>query len=201
MHPVRSAPVKATAALARQLELLCADFRDAEQLATGLSELGASVAVAVPSCVSVSVMLGVLGSDTPVTVGIRGKGVGPVLASLAVPRSVSEPGDFVLFQASEAGAFLLLADDLRAVLDPSLSLWIDEHLHVPVDAMAGGWRRSMRDSSMVNRALGVLIDRGFLPDDAYAELTRQASQDGTNISSASRLVLESVEGPPGTLHE
>jgi hypothetical protein len=193
--------MKATAALARQLELLCAGFGDAQRLASGLSELGASVAVAVPSCVSVSVMLGVLGSDVPVTVGICGEGVGPVLASLAVPRSLSEPGDFVLFQASEAGAFLLLADDLGAVLDPSLSLWIDEHLHVPVDATAGGWTRSMRDLSMVNRAVGVLIDRGFLPDDAYAELTRRARQDGTNISSAGRLVLESVEGPSDSVGE
>jgi hypothetical protein len=157
--------------------------------------------VAVPSCVSVSVMLGVVGSDTPVTVGIRGAGAGPVLASLAVPRSRSEPGDIVLLQASEAGAFLLLADDLAAVLDPALSLGIDEHLHVAVDATAGGWTRSMDDLSAVNRAVGVLLDRGLLPEDAYAELTRQALLEGTDVPSASRLLLDSVDRPPTTVRE
>ena len=42
----------------------------------------------------------------------------------------------MLFQASEPGAFLLLADDLAAALGPALSLRIDEHLHVAVDVTA-----------------------------------------------------------------
>ena len=54
----------------------------------------------------------------------------------------------------------------------------------------------MDDLSAVNRAVGLLIERGFLPEDASAELARQARQDGTNIASASRLLLDSIEGPP-----
>jgi hypothetical protein len=190
--------VKITAALARQLQLLCADFGDAAHLADALTELGAGVRAAVPSCMSVSVTVGVVGSDAPITLGIRGGGVGPVLSSLAASRSLSEPGDIVLFQASEAGAFLVLADDLAAALDPVLSLRIDEHLHVEVDVTAAGWTRSMDDLSAVNRAVGLLIERGFLPEDASAELTRQARQDGTTIAGISRLLLEAIEGPPTT---
>jgi hypothetical protein len=188
--------VKVTAAIARQLQLLCADFEDTERLAIGLTTLGASVVAAVPSCVSVSVTLGVVGSVVPVTIGIRSAVAGPVLASLAVPRSLLDPADIVLFQASQSGAFLLLAADLAAALDPSQPLRIDEHLDTEIDATAGGLAVSMDNLSAVHRAVGVLIDRGLLPEDAYAELTRQARQDGTDLPSASRLLLDSIYPSP-----
>jgi hypothetical protein len=199
MHPVRSAPVKVTAAIARQLQLLCVDFDDAGRFVTGLTELGASLAAAVPSCVTISFWAGVAGSDAPVTVGIRSGEGGPVLASLAVPRSVSDPADVVLFQATEAGAFLLLADDLRGLLDPLLSLLVDEHLHVEIDATTGGFTRSMDDLSAVHQAVGVLIDRGLLPEHAHAELSRRAQQSRTDIPTASRDLLDTIGGPPTAL--
>lgn len=184
--------MKATAAIARQLRLLCDDFDDADRLATGLTELGADLAAVVPSCVSVSIWAGVAGSDVPVRIGIHSAAAAPVLASLAVPRSLSEPGDMVLLQASEAGAFLLLADDLRVRLDPRLALRIDEHLNVEIESAAGEWKSSMDDLSAVNRAVGVLIERGLLPADAYVELSRRAQQDGMGLAAASRSLLESL---------
>lgn len=188
--------MKDTAGIARQLRLLCDEPDDADRLVTGLTELGSSVAAAVPSCMSVSVWVGVAGSDAPVTIGIRSEGVGPVLASLAVPRSLAEPGDIVLFQAREAGAFLVLADDLRGWLDPLVPLLIDEHLHLEIDATAGGLTSSMDDLSAVNRAVGVLIDRGLLPEAAQAELSRRAQQDGTDLPSVSRVLLDSIGDSP-----
>lgn len=176
---------------ARQLHLLCDDTDDRGRLATGLIQLGTSVAAAVPSCVSISVWLAVIGRDAPVTIGIH-QGTGePVLASLAVPRSLSEPADMVLFQASEAGAFLLLADDLRGLLDPLLSLRVDEHLHLGIDATEGRLVSSMADLSVVNRAIGILIERGLPPEEARAELSRRAAQDGTDLAAVSRQILGS----------
>ena len=193
--------MKVTAAIARQLELLCADSGDADRLVTGLTELSASLAAAVPSCVSVSVRVGVLVSGAPVTVGIRGGGAGPVLASLAMPFSLSEPGGIVLFQASEAGAFLLLADDLRGLLSPPLSLRIDEHLHLEVDTEAGGLAWSMDELSAVNRAVGVLIERGLPPEGAHAELSRRAQRGGKDLAGASRDLLDSIQTPPTALRD
>ena len=98
----------------------------------------------------------------------------------------------VLLQASEAGAFLLLADDLGARLDPQLALRIDEHLNVEIEATAGEWESSIDDLSAVNRAVGVLIERGLLPADAYVELSRRAQQDGMGLAAAGRSLLESL---------
>jgi hypothetical protein len=187
--------VKLTAAIARQLHLLCENVDDAERLATGLAELGASVASAVPSCMTVSVWVGAIGSEVPVTIGIRSETIGPVLASLAVPLSASAPGDMALFQASELGAFLLLADDLRGLLNPLLALRVDEDLHTQIDSTEAALTSSMDDLSAVNRALGVLIDQGLLPDNAQAELSRRARQDGTDLPAAGRLLLDSIGGP------
>jgi hypothetical protein len=200
MRPVRSAPVKVTAAIARQLQLLCDDPDDTGRFATGLTQLGASMAAAVPSCVSISVWLAVVGRDAPLTIGIHDGRVGPVLASLAVPWSLSAPCDIVLFQASEAGAFLLLADDLRVLLDPLLPLLVDEHLHIQPEAPAGRLLSSIADLSVVNRAVGILIDRGLPPEEARAELSRRAQQNRTDIADASRVLLDSMETPPTAVH-
>jgi hypothetical protein len=201
MHPVRSAPVKLTAAIARQLRLLCENLEDADRLATGLAELGASVASAVPSCTTVSVWVGAAGPDVPVTIGIRSEAGGPVLASLAVPLSASEPGDIALFQASEVGAFLLLADDLRGQLNPRLALRVDEHLHSQIDSTEAELTSSMDDLSAVNRALGILIDQGLLPDHAQAELSRRAQRDGTDLPAAGRILLDSIGGPANPVRD
>ncbi len=189
--------MKVTTAIARQLQLL--DVGDADALVTRLTDLGTSLSAAVPSCISVSVSMSVVGSALPVTLGMCSEVVGPVLASLAVSRSVSEPGDIVLFQASEAGAFLLLADDLRALLDPTLLVRIDEHLDLEVDPTARGLARSLEDLSAVNRAVGVLIERGLLPADAHAELSRRAQQDDKDIAGAARALLESIQLPATTV--
>lgn len=183
--------MKVTAAIALQLQLLCDNTDDKSRLATGLIQLGTIVAAAVPSCVSISVWLAVVGPDAPVTIGIQHGTVGPVLASLAVPRSLSEPADMVLFQASEAGAFLLLADDLRGLLDPLLSLRVDEHLQVEIDTTAGRLLSAMSELSVVNQAIGILIDRGLLPEEAHAELSRLAARDGTDVAAVSRQILGS----------
>jgi hypothetical protein len=193
--------VKITAAIARQLQLLCENVEDAEGLAARLAELGASVASAVPSCVTVSVWVGAVGSDVPVTIGIRSEAVGPVLASLAVPLSASEPGDIALFQASELGAFLVLADDLRGRLNPLLALRVDEHLHVQTDSTEAELTSSMDALATVNRALGILIDQGLLPDDAQAELSRLARQEGTDLPGAGRLLLDSTGGPANPVRD
>lgn len=188
--------MKVTAAIARQLQRLCVDPVDADRFIRGLTDLGAGVARVVPSCTSVSVTVSVAGSAAPVTIGIQSVGAGPVRASMAVPRSLMDPADVVLFQASEPGAFLMLAADLGVASNPLLLPRIDEHLDVELDVSARDLRGALDELSAVNRAVGVLVDRGFAPADAHAELARRARQDGTDLAGAGRLLLDSIEGPP-----
>ena len=51
----------------------------------------------------------------------------------------------------------------------------------------------MDDLSAVHRAVGVLIDRGLLSEEAHAELSRRAQQQRTDIAGASRVLLDSIE--------
>ena len=107
-----------TAALAHHLKILAADPDVGDRLAADLNQLAREVTVAVPSCLSVSIGLVALGSEITVSTLVPGRDSGRVLASLTVPLSAVQPSNTLILRAGEAGAFLLLGDDLDSQLGP-----------------------------------------------------------------------------------
>jgi hypothetical protein len=111
-------------------------------------------------------------------------------ASLLLPLPAiadAEPGSVLLLYAAKAGAFVDLAADLTWALglDPA-ALILDEHLTAPaeVSALSG-----LQELSIINQAVGVLIDRGHTPQAARDELHQHASNEGRSpYASAERLV-------------
>jgi hypothetical protein len=101
-------------------------------------------------------------------------------------------------QASAPGAFGPLVDDL-VLLGSGQAPELDAHL-VPLAASTGGTlAASLADLSLVDRALGVLFDQGWLPEAAAAESHRQAAVVGLAVAAvAERLpALPSPAAPNG----
>jgi len=183
--------VEITAALAEQLHALSDEPAVGTSLTAGLSALGQDVLEAVPSCLTVTLLLGRLGATVPVSLATTTAYL-PALASLAVPLAVQDERDTatLILRAGEAGAFLLLADDLSARLDADRpSLQLDRHLAVAAIDPGELVASSLADSSAVHWALGVLIAQGYPPEDARRELQRQASGAGVTLPGAARRLL------------
>ena len=185
----------ADAKLAVELAMLSGDRHRGERLALAMTQLGAAVAGAVPSCLAVSIVLERAAGGTTVSTLARGIDSTAVLASLAVPLSAAEHGDVLILRASEPGAFLLLADDLAGLLgpgDPPMAL--DRHLSWPSAAAGESLPASVADLSAVNQSLGVLVDQGLLPEAAHEELQRRADDADVTIAAAGRVLLAAL--PP-----
>lgn len=90
------------------------------ELTAGLGRLSREVVAVVPSCVAVSIALSRLGIDVVITVPTSGGDRMPrtteVLASLALSLPAAGVGCVLVLQASAPGVFVLLAEDLAALL-------------------------------------------------------------------------------------
>lgn len=107
--------MRITAAVAEQLLLLHGDPDRGHNFVAALSWLGRDVVLAVPSCLAVTITHARLGGEISASTVAA---PAPVLASLAVPLSTVSSGGLLILRAGEAGAFLLLADDLDGLLAP-----------------------------------------------------------------------------------
>lgn len=183
--------MRITATVAEQLRLLQGDLPPGGDFAAGLIQLSRDVAVAVPSCLAVTVTLARLGGEISVSTTAE---PGEVLASLAVPLS----GGLLVLRAGEAGAFLLLAEDLDGLLRPDRPpVHLDQHLGWPTATSGESLTTSLADLSVVDRAVGVLVDRGLPPGAAHRELWRRAGATGTTVVAVSRDLLRSPRSDPG----
>lgn len=160
------------------------------EIATALAQLGLDLAREVPSCVSVSILLPHLAGNVVVTSVLAGTAV--VLASLAVPLLAAGGGATLVLQAAHAGAFVLLAEELAGRLGtPGAGLMMDAHLSLPRDATGETLAASLAALRVVEQAVGALIEKGWLPEDARRELARLATSAGLTTAAAAGRVLES----------
>lgn len=189
--------MRITAAVAEQLQLLHADPDRADRFAARLSRLGRDVALAVPSCLAVTISLARQGSEVSVSM-ITGVQPAAVLASLAVPLSAVAPRDLLVLRAGAAGAFLLLADDLDGRPGPGHpSIEVDKHLSWPPAPSGESSAASLADLRVVDQAMGVLVDRGLPPEAAGRDLQRRAGAADMAVAAVSRALLASLRPGPG----
>jgi hypothetical protein len=159
-----------------------------------LSRLARDVLAEVPSCLAVSIELSRHG--IPVTVTVLSTAAGPVrgrtvaLASLAIPLIVGEAGSTLVLRASAAGAFMLLADDLTALVTPGdLTIEVDQHLTVPASEPGESLAASLAEVQVIDRAVGMLIGDGWEPAAAELELRRRAAYSGGTVPAVAERLL------------
>ena len=190
--------MRITAAVTEQLLLLHADPGRAGEFAAALDRLGRDVALAVPTCLAVTITFARPGGAISVSTTAGAAEPAAVLASLAVPLSAGASSGLLVLRAGEAGAFLLLADDLGGLLGPGQPpIELDKHLSWPVASSNESVAASVADLRTVHQAVGVLIGRGLPPDAARRELRRRAGEADMTVASVSRDLLASLRADPG----
>ena len=185
--------MRITAAMAEQLLLLHGDPDRAGEFAAALDRLGRDVALAVPTCLAVTITFAGPGDAISVSTTTGGAEPAAVLASLAVPLSAGALGDLLILRAREAGAFLLLADDLGGLLGPGQPpIELDKHLSWPEEPSNESLAASVAGLRVVDQAVGVLVDRGLSPEAAHRELWRRAGEAGTTVAAVGREIVASL---------
>ena len=112
-----------------------------------------------------------------------------MLTSASVGRNARPRVSLVLF-AAVPGAFVDLAADLTWMTGhPLTDVILDQHLPVRVDDQAGD---TLQKASVINQALGVLIFRGYTPEQADFELAARAAEAGTDRHRAAVHLLDSI---------
>lgn len=122
-------------------------------------------------------------------------------ASLSLPlgRLIDGiPGSTMVFYARNSGAFVDLATDLQRVRDLDGQIFIDDPLPRAGDRPLESGITGLAELSVVNQAIGVLITRGYTPNDALAELRHRAAATQDTVPDVAQLVLASTYFPPPT---
>jgi len=183
--------------VAEQLRALSADAdTPGGVLADGLDSFMAAGVHAVPSLLSVS--LTVQHHGRPCTVSAQvGRGAAAVRSSLWL-RLPGHAGAAFTVQAADDRALDQLGADLPALLDVHRDrVVLNEHL-TPSTEVATTLAGELRDTSTIDRALGVFLDRGVLPEDGLSELQLTAASSGTTVAVAARRILAGVTPATGT---
>jgi len=164
-------------------------------IAHSLHWLTLDAAVAVTSYLGLSVV--VSHSDSPFTVTALAEGAlasdirTSLHLSLLGPNGPqNSPAVAIILYAGSPGAFVDLAADLAWLTARSLSEFIlDQHLSLATGPPPEG---QLRAASAINQALGVLIGRGYTPQQAHWELDTQAAHAGTDRHTAAYHILAKI---------
>lgn len=162
-------------------------------LADGLDTLLADLVRAAPSAVGLEVRVVAVGQDVLLGRFVEGTGPYDVGASLRVPlgpdgdvRAHGPDSVSVTFYATRPGAFVDLGADLALVGGLALDR-VDLDGHRPTSTRSGV--RGLEQVSAVQRAVGVLIDRGIPPDQAYDRLAEEARTCSAAVADHARSVV------------
>lgn len=174
---------------------------DPGELARDLDELLARAVRAVPSCLGVSLALNWAGLPLAVTRLTMASALHPVRGSLELRLPTKQEnrrsglsGAVLHLYGSVAGAFDRTAAGLRELLDlDPRRVTVDQHLRLPDPETAEQLQaRQLDDLSAVERAVGVLLDSGLLPEQGRAELVRRAHRDKITLPAAARVLVSDL---------
>jgi len=204
--------MKIGAALAADLDILTAALDDpgADLLHT-LHQLGVDVQATVRAYLGLSVT--VAGSDPPFTFTVLedGAAAADVRTSLWLTLPGDGDGDGVgdgraapsvalILYAGTPGTFVDLTADLAWLTGrPPSDFVLDQHLSGPARPDA---RIYLRTASVINQAIGVLIGRGYTPEQAHRELDGHADNASTERHTTAQLILDTLtaEDPADAEH-
>lgn len=164
-------------------------------LSTGLGLLLTLAVAAIPECIGVSLLISGSTPDITVSAFAPAQPRGPIRASLAVslprPPGSSRPRALLILYAVRPAVFSLVAPELLALLGlGARHITVDGHLAAPDPAaQRAALTQRLQERGAVDRALGVLLDRGMVREEGLAELRRLADVGGIGIVSAARALL------------
>lgn len=184
-----------TTAMGANLDLLTAALDDpGADIAHSLHQLTLMAVDAVPSYLGLSVA--VPQADFPLTLTSLSDGsVADVRTTLC--WSLPGPGDSrnslavaIILYAGSPGAFVDLAADLSWLAAGRLGDFVlDQHLTISPGPLIEG---QLHAASAINQAIGLLIGRGYTPQQADWQLDTQAANNRTDRHSAARLILATI---------
>jgi hypothetical protein len=190
--------VEITAALAADLALLSEALDETDpDITESLDHFVADVRLAVRSYLGLTVISGSATFPLTLTVMEGSTHPGDVLSSLMMPLSDGTADDSgvplaVVLYAARPGAFVDLAADLSWLTDRPLSDFaLDQHLSGPAQPDGGA-----RAASLVNQAIGLLVGRGYTPEQAEREIDARAASARHSRTDAAEII---VANPPGDL--
>ena len=198
--------MKIGAALAVDLGILTAalDEPGTDVLHT-LHQLGVDAQAAVPTYLGLSVTVD--GSDPPFTFTIIEDGAvtDDVRTSLwltlpGVGDGRASPSVALILYAETPGTFVDLTADLAWLTGrPPSDFVLDQHLSGPARPDTG---TCLRTASVINQAIGVLIGRGYTPEQAHRALDTQAGCAGTYRHTTAQSILDTLaaEDPADAEH-
>jgi hypothetical protein len=197
---VRSFYVKITAALAAELVQLAQALDDpATELFGALHRLADTMSLAVPSYLGLDITIVTDGLPVTLTALQHRANPGQTVTWLYVPLPAMcpvEQGSALCMYAGVAGAFVDLAADLSWLLDlDPESLVLDQH--VPAEG-APLTRFSLTNFSLINQAIGVLIERGHTPKNAHQRLHTVAANDSNDLTRAAAKILSTIPDEPAS---
>ena len=186
-----------SAALAADLRFLTEALEESgTDLSVALQRLMRDTRLAVPTFLGLT--LTVVINSAPVTFTALEETADPGTAATSALLPLTslcdaEPGSVIAFYATQPGAFVDLAADLSFALgiDPG-GIILDAGLDPPA---AGSGLPGLRDQSEINQAIGILIELGYPPEDAGAELRRRAGAGQLTLRGAAKQLIEAtIEG-------
>ena len=183
-----------TTALAESIRELFADLEQtASPVEKSLASLRRDLRLAVRSSVGLSLTV-LMDPDQPVTLTSIDHFTEPsdIVTSLRLPLTwaTMDTGSMIIFYAGVPGAFVDLAADLSHALRLAPgAIVLDEDTVAPTSESG---LTGAAESSTVNQAIGVLLDRGYTPATASAQLRREADEMMLDLHLAATRVLKSA---------
>jgi hypothetical protein len=167
-----------------------------------LGALRNGLAATIPSSVGLSVRVVVDGQPVTLTAVDADLAPNAVAASLRLPLSwmdSMDDGSAITIYATVPGAFVDLAADLAFELPAEVNILLDRDLG-PEPARTG--LEGAEELSTINRAVGVLMGRGYGPREAWDTLQRQATATREDVHETAGRLLTSVatSGPLSAAH-
>ncbi|MCV7178948.1 hypothetical protein [Mycolicibacterium sphagni] len=184
-----------TAAMAASLKILTAALDDpSADIAHSVQQLALETAGAIPTYLGLSVL--VPQTDSPLTITSLALGASDrdIRTSLRVLLPTTGTGGghpvAVILYAAAPGAFVDLAADLAWLTGrPTTDFALDQHLTITPEPDAV---RQLQAVSDINQAIGVLIGRGYTPQQAEWQLDSQGDKSRTDRHSAARRILDTI---------
>ncbi len=177
-------------AITDTLALIGAADHDPATLNASVDALAGRIRDEIPSCVDVGVLVSRDGSHATARASLLSAHQESDFASSLLITSAGRPRVCLLLRGVAKDAFAGLAADLDAGPDTSPPL-LDRHRQAPA-APADAALSPFTDLAFRNQAVGALLDHGWLPDEAAAELNRLAGALAVPPQVAARLVLVQV---------
>ncbi|MEE6135031.1 hypothetical protein SKC41_01640 [Mycobacterium sp. 050128] len=185
--------VEIAAALAADLGILTAALDEpGADVADSLRRLTADAAAAIPTFMGLSVTVDGIDPPFAFTTFVDSAGTGDVRTSLrlAVP-GVGDvgllPTVVLVLYAGSPGTFVDLAADLAWLTGRPLSDFVlDQHLAVPAERDSA---TSRLEASVINQAIGVLVGRGYTPEQAECHLTVEGADAGISRHAVGLRIL------------